>query len=140
SIPAKAPEASKRKDEPLDMHRITALSLRQRSVVVLATLLIMLVGVFGVTRLKTELFPDINIPVLTVITTYPGADANAVDATLSQPIATQLEGLVDLSSVMTQSQEGFSVVVAEFEFGTDMTAREQELIAAMNGVALPDGA
>jgi HAE1 family hydrophobic/amphiphilic exporter-1 len=122
------------------MHRITALSLRQRSVVILATILIMLLGVAGLTRLKTELFPDINIPVLTVITTYPGADPNAVDITISQPIATQIENLVDLDTVTTQSQEGFSVVIAEFEFGTDMGQREQELIAALNGVALPDGA
>ncbi|MCC6704817.1 MAG: efflux RND transporter permease subunit, partial [Thermomicrobiales bacterium] len=122
------------------MHRITAFSLRQRSVVMLATILIMLVGVVGVTRLKTELFPDINIPVITVITTYPGADPNAVDQGLSQPISAQIESLPGLDTITTQSSEGFSVVIAEFEYGTNMEQREQQIAAAMNGVPLPDGA
>jgi HAE1 family hydrophobic/amphiphilic exporter-1 len=128
------------KDEHSQMHRITALSLRQRSVVMLATVLIMLLGVAGVTRLKTELFPDINIPVITVITTYPGADPNAVDLSVSQPIAAEIEGLVGLDSITTQSSEGFSVVIAEFDFGTDMEQREQQLTSAMASVVLPNGA
>ncbi|MEZ4495919.1 MAG: efflux RND transporter permease subunit [Thermomicrobiales bacterium] len=122
------------------MHRLTSLSLKQRSVVILATILIMLLGVVGVTRLKTELFPDINIPVITVITAYPGADPNAVDQAVSQPIAAEVESLMGLDSIQTQSSEGFSVVIAEFEYGTDMGEREQQLAAAMSSVALPDGA
>lgn len=122
------------------MYRLTALSLKQRSVVILATMLIALMGVFGMTRLKTELLPDINIPVLTVITTYQGADPNAVDTAVSQPIAAQAQGLPGIKTVQTQSSEGVSVVVAEFEYGTDMKEREQQLLAAVSGMQLPAGA
>ena len=85
------------------MYRLTALSLKQRSVVILATVLIALMGIFGMTRLKTELLPDINIPVLTVITTYQGADPNAVDTAISQPVAAQVQGLPGIKTVQTQS-------------------------------------
>ena len=122
------------------MYRLTALSLKQRSVVILATLLIALMGVFGMTRLKTELLPDINIPVLTVITTYQGADPNAVDTAISQPIAAQVQGLSGIKTVQTQSSEGVSVVVAEFEYGTDMKEREQQLLTTVSGMQLPASA
>jgi HAE1 family hydrophobic/amphiphilic exporter-1 len=121
------------------MYRLTALSLKQRSVVILATVLVALMGVFGMTQLKSELLPDINIPVLTVITTYQGADPNAVDTAVSQPIAAQVEGLAGINSVQTQSSEGVSVVVAQFDYGTDMKEREQQLLTAISGVQLPAG-
>jgi hypothetical protein len=69
------------------MYRLTVLSLKQRSVVILATIHVALMVVYGMTQLKSEFLPDINIPVLTVITTYQGADPNAVDTTVSQPFA-----------------------------------------------------
>ncbi|HYH12234.1 MAG TPA: efflux RND transporter permease subunit, partial [Thermomicrobiales bacterium] len=68
------------------MSRLTALSLKQRSVVVLLTLLITIAGTFGITRLQSELLPNIEIPVITVITTYPGAAPQIVDEQVSVPI------------------------------------------------------
>ncbi len=122
------------------MSRLTALSLRQRSVVVLLTLLIALAGTFGLTRLQTELLPDMEIPVLTVITPYPGAGPEAVDARLSQPITQAMTGLTGLKSVQTTSSEGFSIVIAEFDYGADMAARQDDVSQAIGGLQLPDGA
>ena len=85
------------------MFRLTSLSLRQRSVVLLATILIAIIGVFGVTQLKTELLPDINIPVITVITTYPGAGPQLVDQQVSVPIDRAIRGLSGLDTVQTTS-------------------------------------
>ena len=70
------------------MHRVTGLSLRQRSVVMPVTVLVALLGVFGVARLQTERIPDIEFPVLTVITTYPGASPGAVDGDVTLPLET----------------------------------------------------
>jgi HAE1 family hydrophobic/amphiphilic exporter-1 len=122
------------------MSRLTALSLRQRSVVVLLTLLIALAGTVGLTRLQTELLPDLEIPVLTVVTPYPGAGPEAVDARLSQPVSQAITGVTGLESVQTTSSEGFSIVIAEFEYGADMAARQDEISQALAGIQLPDGA
>lgn len=122
------------------MSRLTALSLRQRSVVVLLTLLIALAGTFGVTQLRSELLPNIEIPILTVITTYPGAGPRAVDDQVSQPISQSLTGVTGLKSVQTTSSEGFSIVVAEFDYGADMGARQDDVSQALTNVPLPDGA
>jgi HAE1 family hydrophobic/amphiphilic exporter-1 len=120
--------------------RLTAISLKQRSVVVLLTILIALAGVFSVTRLKTELIPNIEVPILTAITVYPGAGPESVDQQISLPVSQVVSGLSGVQSTMTTSSEGFSVVVAEYEYGDDMGARQDELTAAISGLPLPDGA
>ncbi len=122
------------------MSRLTALSLRQRSVVVLLTLLIALAGTFGITRLQSELIPNIEIPVLTVITTYPGAGPESVDQQLSGPITQSLTGVAGLKSVQSTSSEGFSIVIAEFDYGADMSARQDDVSQAISSLQLPNGA
>jgi HAE1 family hydrophobic/amphiphilic exporter-1 len=108
--------------------------------VVLLTLLIALAGTFGLTRLQTELLPDMEIPVLTVITPYPGAGPEAVDTQLSNPISQAVTSISGLKSVQTTSSEGFSIVIAEFDYGEDMGAREEDVTQALAGIQLPNGA
>jgi len=120
--------------------RLTALSLRQRSVVVLLTLLIAIAGTFGITRLQSELLPNIEIPVITVITTYPGAGPESVDQQLTQPITQSLTGISGLLSTQSTSSESFSIVVAEFDYGEDMGARQEDITQALGAVQLPQGA
>lgn len=78
------------------MSRLTALSLRQCTVVVVLTLLIVIAGTFGVTRLQSELIPNTKIP---VITTYFAAGPESVDEQVSQPISQALSGVSGLLSM-----------------------------------------
>jgi HAE1 family hydrophobic/amphiphilic exporter-1 len=109
-------------------------------VVVLLTLLIAIAGTFGITRLQSELIPNIEIPVITVITTYPGAGPESVDQQLSQPITQSLSGISGLLSTQTTSSESFSIVVAEFDYGEDMGARQEDINQALGAIELPQGA
>lgn len=122
------------------MSRITALSLRARSVVLLATLLVALLSAFGITRLKMELIPNIEFPVLTVFTPYPGAPADAVDSGVTQPVEAVVRGLPGVQSIQSTSSDNFSVIVAEFEFGADIPALEQQLESDVTSLQLPEGA
>jgi len=121
------------------LHRLTALSLKQRAVVVLLTLLIALAGAFGVTQLRSELLPNFEIPIITVITVQPGAGPETVDSGISQPISSALTGIQGMKSVQTQSSEGFSVIVAEFDYGQDMAKAQQDISEAITNVTLPSG-
>jgi hydrophobic/amphiphilic exporter-1 (mainly G- bacteria), HAE1 family len=122
------------------MHRLTDLSLRQRSVIVLLTILIALAGIFGVTRLKMELIPDIEVPILTTVTVVPGAAPETVDQQVSQPITGIVSGLSGVISTQTISSGNFSIVVTEYDYGDDMAARQEELRNAIRSVPLPDNA
>src|SRR5579884_27468 len=121
------------------MYRVSGLSLRKRSVVLLATVLIALLGVFGVTRLKTELIPDIEFPVLTVITSDPGAPPQTVDNDVTLPVVNAVRTLPGLTTVQSTSSEGSSVVIAQFDYGTNMADRQQALTSSIAGLQLPTG-
>ncbi len=122
------------------MYRIAALSLSKRSVVILATILIAVMGAFGVSQLQTELLPNIDFPVLTVITSYPGASPDAVDAAVTQPIANTVKALPGITSTQSTSSEGLSVVIAQFDYGTNTKDAAQTLSTEIGQVSLPQGA
>ncbi|HEX3721325.1 MAG TPA: efflux RND transporter permease subunit, partial [Nitrolancea sp.] len=122
------------------MNWLTGLALSRRSVVLLLTALIVLVGAFGITRLQSELIPNLDIPVLTVITSYPGASPEVVDSQVGSPIDNAVRSLPDIDTVQTTSSNNTSVVVANFNYGTDMAAQEQQLTQLLNGLQLPAGA
>ena len=119
---------------------ITRLALRRPTVVFLVTLLVIVAGVFAVFRLKTELFPDIDFPVVTVATTYPGASPDAVLQDVTIPVENAVAGIGDLKELHSISTENLSVVSAEFDYGTDLEKMEQEIEAGVNNLALPSGA
>ncbi len=122
------------------MYRISAFSLRQRSVVLLAAILIAVIGGFGATQLETELIPSVDFPIITVSTTNPGVSPEVIDADITMPVVNAVRALPGLSSVRSTSSEGSSIVVAEFEYGTNMKDAAQALTATLGQMKVPDGA
>ncbi len=119
---------------------ITRLALGRPTVVFLVTLLVIVAGVFAIFRLKTELFPDIDFPMVTVATTYPGASPDAILDDVTIPVENAVAGIGELKKLHSISTENLSVVTAEFDYGTDMDKMEQEIAAEVNNLALPSGA
>jgi len=121
---------------------LTKVSLRNRSIVVLAVVAVVVLGLFGMRALKQELIPDLTFPFLTVVTVVPGASASDVEQTVTMPLERVVEGTSDIKEFMSYSNEGMSIVTIEYEFGTDMDAKEAEIQAAVGTVsmALPENA
>ena len=72
---------------------LTRLAVRRSSVTLLLTAAILVFGVFAATQLKQELIPSIDFPVITVITTYPGAESQTVADSISAPVEQAVSGL-----------------------------------------------
>jgi HAE1 family hydrophobic/amphiphilic exporter-1 len=119
---------------------ITRLALGRPAVVFLVTLMVIVAGVFAVLRLKTELFPDIDFPVVTVATSYPGASPSSVLEDVTIPIENAVAGIGGLEELHSISTENLSVATAEFDYGTDMDRVEDDIEASVNNLALPTGA
>ena len=68
------------------MGRVVSWCLGNKSVVFLATLLLIGSGIFATTRLNQELLPDVDFPVILVSTPVPGAGPDVVDEQVSQPV------------------------------------------------------
>lgn len=124
------------------MSWLTKLSLRNRSIVALIVVAVVLLGVYGIRSLKEELIPDLTFPYLTVVTIVPGASASDVDATVTTPIEQAIRATSDIKEYTSYSNEGMSITTIEYEFGTDMAAKQADVQAAVAAVqsALPENA
>ena len=118
---------------------ITQLSLRWRAATIVATLLIVAGGLWTLTRLQVELFPDIDFPLITVTSAYPQANSEAVLQQVTIPVEDVFSDLEGLATVQSVSSSGLSLVIVEFEFGTDMDATAQVVSENLNGASFPPG-
>ena len=99
---------------------LTAFAVRRPVTTVAATLGVILLGSVSVTKLPVSLLPDVELPVLTIRTTYPGAAATEVSRFVSEPIEKAVAatpGIVELRSV---SRNNEATTTIHFAWGTDM--------------------
>lgn len=117
------------------MHLLAALSMKNRALIALVTVVVMIFGGIALTSLKQELAPSIAFPQLAIMTQYPGASPDVVNDDVSTPIETAIQGITGLESTSTSSSTGVSVVSASFTYGTDMAFAEQKLLSAVNRIS-----
>src|SRR5262249_32298001 len=119
---------------------LTRQAVRRSSVTMLLTVAVLLFGAFALTQLKQELTPNIDFPVITIITSYPGAESQAVADTISAPVEQAVSGLSGLQNVQSTSVNGTSIVVASFEYGSDLKSAQSIISNNLQSVTLPSGA
>ncbi len=123
------------------MNWLIKFSLKNASVLVLVTVLVLLAGVFTSLNIKQELLPEIRFPVITVITAYPLAGPEIVESQVTRPIETALQGIADLEGLSSTSSPNVSVVVLNFAFGANLREKESQIQQAVNRVRgnFPEG-
>ena len=104
---------------------ITSLALRARIPVIVAMIALMAAGVYALTNLRVQLFPDVDFPLISVSTLYPGADVDTVLTDVTEPLERALEQVPDSITVRSITSPNFSLVIQEFDFGTDMEEAER---------------
>ena len=121
------------------MSFITALALRRRSVTILIVAMVLAGGIFTYKSLQVELFPEIEFPLITVITFYPSANPEAVVRDVTVPIENVISGVDGLDDVQSISSENLSLLLANFRFGTDMAEAERTIASRLSGIPFPAG-
>ncbi len=116
------------------MSWLTKMSLRNRSIIGLAVLAVLLVGAYAITSLKQELIPDLTFPYLTVLTVDQGAAAKDVEQSVTTPLEQAIKSTSGVKEYDSFSNDGMSIITVQYEFGTDMKAREAEVQQAVSGV------
>jgi HAE1 family hydrophobic/amphiphilic exporter-1 len=121
------------------VHLLSVFSLRNRALIALLTIVVGIFGTVALTTLKQELFPSVTLPQLVVVTQYPGASPDVVEADVSTPIESAIRGVPGLESTTATSTSGLSSVSASFTYGTDLTSVEQKVQLAINRIGtLPE--
>lgn len=122
------------------MDRITRFSLKNGAAIVIVALLVTFGGLWSAGQLKKESMPDVNIPVVVVVTPYPGAGPGDVYNDVTEPLEAALQGVAGVKRVSAQSGDSFSAVIAEFSFSQDMEKAEAEVNKVVSTVKLPENA
>ncbi|WP_336501403.1 efflux RND transporter permease subunit [Microbacterium paraoxydans] len=117
------------------MSKLAILSLKNRALIALVTIVAAVFGGLALTNLKQELIPSLELPALVVMTTYPGASPEVVENDVSTPIESAIQGVPDLESTTATSTTNASIVQAMFSYGTNLATAEQKIQQAINRIS-----
>ena len=108
------------------------------SVMVLA---LVILGIFSYRRLSVEMFPNVEFPIISVITTFPGASPETVERELSKRIEEAVNQVAGVKHVISTSREGVSSVVVQFRLEEKVNDAAQEVRAKISSIrgSLPTG-
>ena len=101
-----------------------------------------ILGVFALSKLSINLFPDMGENTIMVMTSYPGASAADIETNITKTLENTLNGVSDLKHLSSSSKENVSVIALEFEYGIDIDEATNNVRDKLDMVrqSLPDGA
>lgn len=119
---------------------LTRISLKRPVSTLLIVLALVVFGFSSLTTLRLELMPDMDMPIMMVMTVYPGADPESVDALVSSEIEGKVASLSGVDSITSYSQENMSMVLLQYDYSVDINEAYLDLRAALDSTAasLPD--
>ena len=120
---------------------ISEFTVRHKITTLMMTLMIILFGILSFTRLGLDIFPEMDFPIVTIVTAYPGASPEEVETIVTANIEMAVSGIRNLKNVTSTSSENFSSVMLEFEWGSDLATSAQDIrdVIDMLMDRFPDG-
>ncbi|WP_432559878.1 efflux RND transporter permease subunit [Granulicoccus sp. GXG6511] len=116
------------------MTGLTRISLANRAVVMLVSLIIVGFGIFAAGTLKQEIYPSLTIPGASVISVYPGAAAGTIERDVTRPLEDAVKGVTGVTRVSSVSSTNMSQVQVQWDFGEDNGDMEAKVRSAVEGV------
>ena len=103
---------------------------------------VLIIGLFSLTTLPVDLYPDVETNTIMVMTTYQGASAQDIEQNVTRPLENALNAVNDLKHITSKSRENISVITLEFEYGKDIDVLTNDVRDKLDMVksALPDNA
>ncbi len=113
---------------------ISDFAIRRPLVTVVAMLVLVLYGIFALTRLQTDEFPEVNPPVVLVGIPYPGASPGGVEREVVDPVEEAISGLSGVDEITSTAYDGYAQLVVMFVFEKDMQEATQGIRDAISQI------
>ncbi len=107
------------------LNKIILFSLKNRMLIIIASVVLMIVGLHTTQKTEVDVFPDLNAPTVVVMTEAQGMAAEEVEMLVTFPLETAVNGATHVRRVRSSSTNGFSVLWVEFEWDTDIYLARQ---------------
>lgn len=119
---------------------ITQFSIRRPIFTIVVMAMLVILSVVSLTRLPVQLMPNIDPPIAVVATSYPGASPDEIVQTVTEPLEEDLSSVTGLNNLQSQTQEGTSLIILEFNFDMTISDIELEVRDILDTAELPEGA
>jgi len=103
---------------------ITKIAIRRSITFTMLYLIAIGFGLFGLSSLKMDLYPNITFPVMAIITQYEGVGPEDIENVLTRPLEQTVISVKNVKKISSNSNVGTSILIMEFEWGSDMDQAE----------------
>lgn len=111
------------------------LSVKKPFTILVAVVMVIVLGVVSVMNMTTDLLPNMSMPYLIVVTTYPGASPERVENDVVRPMESALGTVSGVQNVYSTSSENYGMIQLEFADGTDMDSTLVKVNSALQEVS-----
>ncbi len=106
---------------------ISKTSVKKPYTVLVGVIMAVVLGIVSLTKMTTDLLPNINLPYVIVMTTYVGASPETVEMAVTKPVESSMATVSNIESISSVSSENYSMVIMEFAQNADMNAVSLEI-------------
>ena len=114
---------------------MTQFSVRKPYTVFVAVVAIIVFGIISYIRMTPDLMPNMDYPYVVVVTTYPGAAPEEVEAVVTKPMEQTMATLNDIKSLTSSSAENYSMLILEFEQDTNMDGAVVDILQGVQRIS-----
>src|SRR5438552_15939984 len=113
---------------------ISDFAIKRPLITVVAMVAMVIFGAFALFKLKTDEFPDVAPPFLTVGIVYPGASPEVVESEVLKPVEEQIGSIAGVKRIMGKAYDGYSMLLIEFLYEKDLNVASQEVRDAISAI------
>ena len=110
-------------------------SVKKPYTVFVAMIAILVLGIVAYTRMTPDLMPNLDLPYVIVVTTYPGATPEKVETEISKPLEQSFATLDNLESIASSSSENYSLIMMEFSDDVNMDTITVDILQSVDAVS-----
>lgn len=114
---------------------LSKLSVKKPYTVLVGVVIVLVLGFMSLRNMSTDLLPDMDLPYAVVITTYAGASPEEVESAVSKPVEQAMASVTNVSEVSSISNSNYSMVILEFNEGTDMSSATIDMRESLDAVS-----